>query len=169
MSPLLVAAVLTADLVVVNARVWTVNPNCGTVSSLASFLEQQIGQFLPAPELKVRLDFPESIPRRALAAEARHQLALSVREALTNVVRHAAATEVVIRLALEEQTLLLEVKDNGCGFQIGGPKGHGLENLAARLKQVGGSFEYASAPGAGTVLTFRLPVQGPPAGAKETR
>ncbi len=138
--------------------VWTVNPQCDTVSSLASFLEQQVSQFLRVSGLQVRLDFPEDIPALPLGAEARHQLALSVREALANVVRHAKATEVVLSLALTERTLVVQIRDNGRGFQPGEPDGHGLVNMRARLEHVGGSFECESAPGAGTALTFRLPL-----------
>ncbi len=139
--------------------VWTVNPACDTVSSLASFLEQQISQFLHATGLRVRLDFPEDIPALPLAAEARHQLALSVREALTNVVRHAHATEVIVSLAIVNATLTVQVKDNGCGFQMLEQAGHGLESLCARLRRVGGRFECVSAPGSGTTITFRLPLK----------
>ncbi|MBI3852788.1 MAG: ATP-binding protein [Verrucomicrobia bacterium] len=139
--------------------VWTVNPQCDTLSSLASFLEQQISQFLGATSVRVRLDFPEDIPAMPLAADARHQLALSVREALTNVVRHAHASEVVVSLAIVNGSLIVQVKDNGRGFQPGGQVGNGLANLRARLEQIGGSFECVSTPGAGTTVTFRLPLR----------
>ena len=75
--------------------VWSVNPRCDTVSSLASFLEQQISQFLRADGISVELDFPEDIPALPIEGKARHQLALGVREALTNVIRHAKATKVL--------------------------------------------------------------------------
>jgi signal transduction histidine kinase len=173
--------------------VWTVNPNCDTVSSLASFLEQQLGQFLRADGLRVRLDFPESIPNLRIGAEARHQLALSVREGLTNVVRHAQATEITLSLRIAEngagsssdriqpaglggrlfpalcakgaggeaagdRTLVLQVKDNGRGFEPMEKPSNGLANMRSRLAQVGGNFEFVSAPGAGTTLLFRLPL-----------
>ena len=145
--------------------VWTVNPRCDTVSSLASFLEQQVSQFLGLDGLKLHLDFPEDIPDLPLGAGARHQLALSVREALTNVVRHARATEVVVSLTILDagseagQLLLVKVVDNGRGFQHDDIDGQGLVNMHARLEQVGGSFDCASSPGSGTTLTFRLPLQ----------
>jgi signal transduction histidine kinase/ligand-binding sensor domain-containing protein len=138
--------------------VWTVNPRCDTVSSLANFLEQQVSQFLRIEGVQVRLDFPEDIPALPLGAEARHQLALGVREALTNLVRHAQATEALLSLALVGQTLVVQVKDNGRGFQPGEATGLGLANMRARLEQIGGSFECVSAPGAGTIIKFKLPL-----------
>jgi signal transduction histidine kinase len=141
--------------------VWTVNPKCDTVSSLASFLEQQVSQFLRADGLRLRLDFPEDIPELPLGAEARHELALSVREALTNVVRHAQATEVTLSLAITDQTLRVQVKDNGRGFRQCQTNAHGLANMKARMERVRGSFECLCAPDGGTAVTFRLPLGQP--------
>jgi signal transduction histidine kinase len=138
--------------------VWTVNPECDTVSSLAGFLEQQVGQFLKADGLRLRLDFPEDIPPLPLEAEARHQLALSVREALTNVVRHARATEVTVSLAVVDQTVRVQVKDNGRGFRPCQTNGHGLANMKARMERVRGSFECLCEPEGGTTVSFRLPL-----------
>src|SRR5205807_9868014 len=76
--------------------VWTVNPRCDTVSSLADFLEQQVNQLIRGDGIRLQLDFPEELPARPMSAVMRHQLALSVREALTNVVRHAEASEVAV-------------------------------------------------------------------------
>ena len=139
--------------------VWTINPRCDNLLGLASFIEQQVAEFLQADGLKVRIDFPEDIPAAPIGAQARHQLALSVREALTNVVRHAGATEVVLSLAIESQELLLGIKDNGRGFKPGAHSGHGLVNMQMRMAQVGGRFECSSATGGGTVVHFRLPLE----------
>jgi signal transduction histidine kinase/ligand-binding sensor domain-containing protein len=141
--------------------VWTVNPKCDTVSSLAGFLEQQVSQFLGADGLRLHLDFPEDIPPLPLGAEARHHLALNVREALTNVVRHAQATEVSLRLAVSDGTLAVYVQDNGRGFGPGQTHGQGLANMRTRMQQIGGTFECAGSPGTGTQLVFRLPLAPP--------
>ncbi|MEO6184222.1 MAG: two-component regulator propeller domain-containing protein, partial [Verrucomicrobiota bacterium] len=69
--------------------VWAINPRCDTSASLSDFLEEQIAQFLANAGIQVRLDFPENIPTIPVDAETRHQLALCVREALNNIVRHA--------------------------------------------------------------------------------
>jgi signal transduction histidine kinase len=138
--------------------VWSVNPKCDTLSSLASFLEQQTNQFFSRDTMAARVEFPEDIPPLPLGAEARHQLALSVREALTNVIRHAEATEVVLSLALENEHVVIQVKDNGKGIRAGNKIGHGLENMKTRIESINGTFECTSNNGGGTLVTFRLPV-----------
>ncbi len=138
--------------------VWSVNPRCDTVPSLASFLEQQISQFLRADGIKVELDFPEDIPALPIGGEARHQLALGVREALTNVIRHARATGVVLSLAIEQNWLVVQVKDNGRGLQPSAKNGNGLHNMRDRLQSIGGTFDFTTEPGSGTTIIFRVPL-----------
>ncbi len=139
--------------------VWAVNPQCDTVSSLASFLEQQAGALLNGGGVRGRFEFPEDIPPLPLDAETRHQLALGVREALTNAQRHAHATEVVLGLALRGDALIVSVRDNGRGFDAGAIRsepGHGLHNLRARLARVGGELAVTSRPGDGTRVEMRV-------------
>ncbi|HEY9174191.1 MAG TPA: ATP-binding protein, partial [Verrucomicrobiae bacterium] len=140
--------------------VWTVNPRCDTVSSFASFLEQQAGQFGKADDLRCRLEFPEDIPALPLDGQTRHELALAVREAITNVVRHAAASEIVLGLEITADQLRVRIADNGRGFLITKtePSGQGLANMCARLQRVGGRCEYRSAPGAGTTIELCVPL-----------
>jgi signal transduction histidine kinase len=80
---------------------------------------------------------------------------------LNNVVKHAAATEVILELKRESNTVRFSLLDNGRGFLKTNWKsnsGLGLESIAERAKFLGGTFEIQSAPGKGTRLTVLLPV-----------
>ena len=93
------------------------------------------------------------------AAAADHLLAV-VREALSNVVRHAAASRVDIRAAAEDGELVVTVTDDGIGP---GPAerqgGSGVPNMRHRATSLGGSFTVTPSPGArGTTLTWRVPL-----------
>lgn len=82
-------------------------------------------------------------------------------EALSNVARHARATNVRIRLELlnEEMMLALEVSDDGQGFQMEGVKqGMGLTNLATRAESLGGRAEIRSKIGHGTTVRVEIPL-----------
>ena len=88
---------------------------------------------------------------------AEHLLAI-VREAITNVGRHARATQASVRLSVASDECLLQVTDNGHGL---GPRessegGLGLNNMRRRAEKLRGSFEVRSQSG-GTVLTWRVP------------
>lgn len=84
-------------------------------------------------------------------------------EALSNVRRHASAR--VARVALRQQGrgLLLEVRDDGIGFEPSSPRSTrslGLESMRERTRLLGGTFDIQSAPGQGTTVTAWVPVQG---------
>jgi len=86
-----------------------------------------------------------------------------VQEALTNVTRHAKATQVKVTLQHELQTLRCSIKDNGIGFDVSslsariGERGLGMIGIRERLNSVGGSLALVSTPGQGTELVITIP------------
>jgi len=95
-----------------------------------------------------------------IGATAAYRIA---QEALTNVTRHAAATEVRVSLQPEKGALTLAVVDNGQGFdlkEIEASECLGLAGMRERAGLLGGSLEIRSQPGKGTKVCFRLPVHG---------
>jgi signal transduction histidine kinase len=79
-------------------------------------------------------------------------------EALSNVVKHAKASEVEVSLVRQNGTLGLVIRDDGCGFDPGRPRGLGLTGLSDRLDTVGGSVTISSEAGAGTSVCVSIPV-----------
>lgn len=81
-----------------------------------------------------------------------------VQEALTNVARHAAAGNVAVRIAEDDETIRLTVQDDGCGLAPPvGKKTFGLLGMRERVKMLGGHFEIESTPGKGTRIGARFP------------
>jgi signal transduction histidine kinase/ligand-binding sensor domain-containing protein len=89
-----------------------------------------------------------------------------VQESLNNVMRHAQATEVEVRIARSEERMILSIHDNGKGFSPvhrpakPGKSGFGLAGMAERAHLLGGSFRVRSASGQGTVMTVEFPLGG---------
>lgn len=81
------------------------------------------------------------------------------REAVSNSLRHGAATRVVIRLHPGDGEACLLVQDNGRGFAASGRTGagHGLGNISARAERLGGAVRIESTPGAGTRVVLTIP------------
>jgi len=86
----------------------------------------------------------------------------TVREALSNVARHAQASEVEVTVALRTGTLRVVVEDDGVGISPGGSRS-GLRNLASRASQLGGGLRLDRGRLAGTRLVWEVPLPGPPA------
>ena len=88
--------------------------------------------------------------------------------ALTNVIKHAGASEVTIRLQFGTRDVTLRITDNGHGFTPencpGSPDGHfGLLGMSERAKRLDGHLQVTSAPGSGTCIEVRIPITPPPA------
>lgn len=96
-----------------------------------------------------------SVPRLDLPSETERALALGVREALTNVIRHSKATRCEITAEFREDTVRLVVHDNGIGGN--GPEGAGLSGMRARLAEVGGGVQRDGAAGMRLVLSAPRP------------
>jgi signal transduction histidine kinase len=140
--------------------VWAVNPACDDVVSLVTFLEEQARAILEVGGLTVRIKFPEKLPEANLELETRYQLSLGLREAFTNILRHAGAKEVAIHMELQGSMLVLELHDDGRGFEPGAVRdrrGHGLDHLRVRMSQVGGQFDIQSRLGEGTTAILCVP------------
>jgi signal transduction histidine kinase len=82
-------------------------------------------------------------------------------EALTNVVKHAGAEQVRVRLARPDGQLTVEVHDDGAGFDTGAARGLGLTGLADRISTVDGTLRVESAPGRGTTVHAEIPLPEP--------
>ena len=97
-------------------------------------------------------------PVQNLAAAAEVALYRIASEAITNVVRHAGATHCQVHLTLNN-SLNLEVRDDGQGFSPGHKTGVGLASMQERAAELGGIFVVDSQPGKGTVIRVQLPLK----------
>ncbi len=143
--------------------IWAVNPECDTLENLVNYLTHSVEGFLTAAGCRCRLDVPAALPRLPVCAEARHNLLSVTKEALNNAVRHAEASEVFVRIAVDPARLQLQIKDDGCGFdpddteivRING-SGHGMGNMRKRIEDLRGVFTVRSSPGEGTEIVAEL-------------
>ena len=86
-----------------------------------------------------------------------------IQEAIQNIIKHAKATDVGISLSYSDNQLILEIRDNGIGFNITAHdntsdiKKSGLQNLKKRTHLLQGTFNINSNEGSGTSLKFLFP------------
>lgn len=151
---------MTRDLVsALYETVWAVNPENDNLDALVTYLCQMSNQYCVQARLPCRLEIPEVPPGIPLSSQVRHNLTMAVKEAIHNVIKHARATEVRLRITFDTSVLNICIHDDGCGFDPAArPPGHGLGNLARRLRAIGGSFNIESRLGTGTTVCLRLPV-----------
>jgi len=147
--------------------VWAVNPQKDSLPHFLDYLSHYANEFFRTTDVRCRQDLPLIIPEVMLSAECRHHLFLACKETLNNIHKHANASEVWLRMTVQEADLELIIEDDGRGFPQ--PEGHstgnGLPNLQSRLSTIGGQCRVDSSPGGGTRMHFRLTLPEHPAAA----
>jgi signal transduction histidine kinase len=112
------------------------------------------------PERQISFAIGESL-RGALPRKIGVELLRVLREILTNARRHSGARKIEVRLRAEGDTLVVEVADDGRGFDPAVAQGGvGLVGMRERVEELGGKIEVSSRPGNGTEVTVWVPLEG---------
>jgi signal transduction histidine kinase/ligand-binding sensor domain-containing protein len=155
--------------------VWAMNLQNDTLDSFVTYACNFAQEYLQLAKIRCRLDVPAQLPNVPLTADIRHNLFMVLKETLNNIVKHAKATEVWIRIGIEPDRFTLGVQDNGGGFQLqpsaddkssAGPQTanlnsgkDGLVNMRKRLINVGGRVRIQAEPGRGTLVELTIPLR----------
>ena len=156
--------VADATLANVGQIVWATNPKYDTLFDLVGYLREFCAEYFELTGIGLTFDFPPEVPALPVTGLFRRQLLLAVKEALQNVVKHAAASEVKVRLALLENRLELCIGDNGRGLAPAGQrrKGEGIDNMSNRVARLGGVLTLQRQADQGTLVTISVPLPKQP-------
>jgi signal transduction histidine kinase len=130
-----------------------------TGAALASALRRCAEQSAPGLDVELRVHGAAlQVPAEVAAALVR-----SARGALANVAEHSGASRVALTLTYQDDEVVLDVRDDGCGFdpaqvRASGVRGRGLAGVRDRAAGLGGRADVESAPGEGTTVSVRFPV-----------
>ena len=128
----------------------------GGAIDLAAAL-QPLAENVPALAIHMDIESPLTLddPERA------HVLLRCTQEIITNTVRHAGASHLLLRMTQDEGRIRLEAIDNGRGCEVAKP-GNGLRGMRERLSAYGGQLDIITAPGQGFALDVRIPLEAAP-------
>ena len=145
--------------------VWNLRSRALLERPLEAVLEGEVKQL--ADEGAVRASFHLKGAKRRLPPHVEDNLLRFCRESLTNVRRHAAASEVQVELSFSPEAVCLRVRDDGVGFDPDAAKASaagrfGLAGMAERARLLGGQLTVTSQKAEGTLIELRtpLPLQG---------
>lgn len=147
---------------------WSIDPRHDALKSLVARIRRFASDMLDGCDIAWTFDAPENGGEQHLSPEHRRHVLLVFQEAITNIARHAGARHVSLSLRTRDRDLVASIADDGCGFEPGqngsdaglsdGPGGRGLENMAARARELGGELRITSRPGEGTRIDLRVPL-----------
>jgi PAS domain S-box-containing protein len=152
-------ALLDETAIVVRKIASALRPSILDDFGLSEALEWQAKEFEKRSGIKVRCWC--ALPDLTIPKNITTGLFRICQESLTNVARHAAASEVNISTAAKDHQLILTITDNGKGFDVGKSsqrKTLGLLGMKERTLMIGGRYEITSTPGHGTTVTVTVPL-----------
>ena len=146
-----------AGLAEMHALIFELRPESLVTEGLVAALTKQVEVLRARYKLTVEADLADEPDLSLEKKEALYRIA---QEALHNIVKHARANNVVLRLARQEREVFLEVCDNGKGFDPTGPfPGHlGVRSMRERVTKIGGTLTIKSAQGQGTCIHVQVPL-----------
>jgi PAS domain S-box-containing protein len=153
-----ITAAVDAGIAEARQAVATLRGSDATNGSLRELLSRSLEDFEDRFGLAVEWECPDELPELPPRAEV--EVLRIVGEALANVRRHADATVVRVRGGVDDGLLVLEVRDNGRGFDPTAldPGTYGVAGMCERAAQIGGKLEIESAPRHGTRVRLHVPV-----------
>ena len=137
--------------------VWAVNPRRDSLSDLIYRMRRFADDTFGAADIAYRFSAPESVHRLKLGPDVRRELLLIRKESVTNIAKHARATEASVDIAVEGSRLRLTIRDNGRGFDAEASfDGNGVYSMRNRVQALGGTLNIQSGPGLGTTVSLEL-------------
>jgi ligand-binding sensor domain-containing protein/signal transduction histidine kinase len=137
--------------------VWSINPANDTVDDILLRIRAFASEMLEPNGIAYTVNADEN--ECSIPMDTRRQVYLIFKEALNNIVKHAACTSVAISLETTGKKLALTIYDNGRGFMVGERTcGNGLHSMQRRADAIGGTLTITSQQGAGTTLHLTVPI-----------
>jgi signal transduction histidine kinase len=137
--------------------VWAINPKRDHLIDLVQRMRRLASEVFAGRKIEYEFSAPETELDLRLGADVRRDVLLIFKEAINNIARHSACSNVDIQLRVERSLLLLTVRDDGCGFDADVPsEGNGLLSMRRRAESLGGELVWKSSEGTGTEIILRV-------------
>lgn len=140
-----------------NDIVWNINPRYDDLQQLFIRMKRYAADMLDGKDINYELIFPENIHHINMSMERRRDFYLIFKEAVNNLAKYSQATKAEVKVFSEDGKLILQVNDNGIGFDNSKPVyGNGLTNMQQRAHFWNDRLSIQSSPGKGTSIQLEL-------------
>jgi signal transduction histidine kinase len=140
--------------------IWAMNSKNDTLENLIAYVREYASAYFEPFNLKLMIEIPETIPHHVINSNIRRTVFLVVKESLHNIIKHADANLVKVKVTMQGNLLAIEIKDDGKGFDINDARrfGNGLDNIKKRMSEIKADYQIKSEPGTGTTINLSVPV-----------
>ena len=147
----------TRMLDVMNDIIWNIQPKNETVKNILARMVSFASDILEAKKINLHINIAENLDHLQLGLTERHNFYMIYKEAINNLAKYSNAAEAWVSLEFKHPYLVLEIRDNGRGFD---PKnirdGNGLRNMQSRAEKIGALYNLRTVLNEGTRITVQL-------------
>jgi signal transduction histidine kinase len=138
--------------------IWSLDSGKDHFQDLMDRMKAYTLELLVPFDIAHRFETRDIDPQKKLGVDARQNMYLIFKESMNNIIKHARASEVEIKLEQRKNTIIMTVTDNGNGFSENSiSKGQGLNNMTKRAKRIGGKLDITTNEKGGTTVRLTLP------------
>lgn len=135
--------------------IWSLKPGKNEFMSLSTRIINSANEILGHTEIPFKIKVNPEIDREIKDFTMRKNMVLICKEALNNIAKYSQATKVEVNLTKKNDQYILEISDNGIGFNPENKKGNGLQNMKKRTEEMHGKFEIST--DSGTFIKISIP------------
>ena len=138
-----------------NDIIWSMKSDNNTLSEALAYIRKQAAEQLETAGIDYHIDFPKDLPVIILSNELKRNLLLISKEAIHNIVKHSAATNVRLSAQLDTGRLQLRITDNGKGINLAEISnfGNGMKSMRKRAEEIKALLEVMNAKGTTIAVT----------------
>lgn len=136
--------------------IWTLNTDNDTLLNFIYYIHHYGAVLFEDAAILFEMNIPEDLPEVIIDGNKRKHLVMIIKEAFTNILKHAKATTVTTAITWNNGNCSIRISDNGVGLIVKNKYGNGISNMKKRIETLGGSMEINS--GEGTIIEYRCPL-----------
>lgn len=142
-----------------NDIVWSMNVTKSTAVSLEIKIKNYAAELLQDKNISFACDVAPAAEVQLQNMQARKNILLIIKEAINNIAKHSEATAASLWLTVQDKNIVLTITDNGKGFNAAAnEKGNGLGNMQARVQELNGRIQFATAAANGVKIIIHIPL-----------
>jgi two-component sensor histidine kinase len=139
--------------------VWSIKPDNDSMQKIVARMREYASEILEPKNIEIIFNTGERILELKLDMETRRDVFLIFKEAVNNIAKYAHCTKTEINIKYHNQRLIMSIKDNGVGFDVGSADGgNGMGNMQKRAELLNGIIKIKSEPDQGTEVVMNIPV-----------
>jgi signal transduction histidine kinase len=139
--------------------IWSMKPGKDEFMTMSSRIRNFANDIMGDTHIHYQINIDEEANSQITDITVRKNIVFITKEAINNVVKYSKATTLLVTLNMEPDNVVLNIRDNGIGFEPRLQGGNGIANMKRRAEEIAGEWKLETAPKQGTRINIKIPLQ----------